>query len=49
MIKPKIVIDKKIKKKLDKLKKYPRETYEDVIKRLLKKWKNCVNVDVKEK
>jgi len=35
--KPKIVISDEIKKKLDKLKKHDRETYEDTIKRLLKK------------
>jgi hypothetical protein len=34
--KPKIVISSVIKRKLDKLKQYPRETYEDVIKKLIK-------------
>ena len=34
--KPKIVVSKKLKKKLDKLKVYPRETYEDIIERLIK-------------
>ena len=37
MVKPKIVIDEKIKKQLDNLKEHPRETYEDIIKRLIKK------------
>jgi predicted CopG family antitoxin len=34
--KPKIAISNELKAKLDKLKQYPRETYEDVIRRLLK-------------
>ena len=33
--KPKIVISNEIKNKLDKLKQHPRETYEDIIKRLI--------------
>lgn len=37
MIKPKIVIDEETKKELDKIKLHPRETYGDIIKRLLKK------------
>ncbi len=35
MIKPKIVIDDKLKKELDDLKEHPRETYEDVVRRLI--------------
>ena len=37
MIKPKIVIDEETKKDLDKIKLHPRETYGDIIKRLLEK------------
>lgn len=36
MIKPKIVIDEETKEELDKIKLHPRETYGDIIKRLLK-------------
>lgn len=36
MINPKIVVDKETKKELDKIKIHPRETYGDIIKRLLK-------------
>ena len=39
MIKPKIVIDEETKKELDKIKIHPRETYGDIIKRLLKNQK----------
>lgn len=37
VIKPKIVIDESLKKELDELKEHPRETYEDVVRRLIKK------------
>lgn len=36
MVKPKIVIDEKTKKELDKIKLHPRETYGDIIIRLIK-------------
>ena len=36
MVNPTIVIDKETKMKLDKIKIHPRETYCDIIKRLLK-------------
>ena len=36
MIKPKIVIDEETKKEHDEIKTHPRETYGDIIKRLLK-------------
>ena len=35
-----IKISEKTKKNLDRLKQYPRETYEDVISRLIKNAKN---------
>jgi len=38
-MKPKIVIDEETKKELDKIKTHPRETYGDIIKRLLPKRK----------
>jgi hypothetical protein len=34
--KPKIVVSSELKEKLDKIKKYQRETYEDIIWRLIK-------------
>ena len=34
-----IRIDVELKKQLDALKEHPRETYEDVIRRLVEKWK----------
>lgn len=40
MINPKIVIDEETKKELDKIKIHPRETYGDIIKRLLKTYKS---------
>lgn len=39
MVKPKIVIDEETKKELDKIKIYPRETYGDIVKRLIKNQK----------
>jgi hypothetical protein len=33
---PLIVVDERVKKELDNRKKYPRETYNDVLRRLLK-------------
>lgn len=36
MVKPKIVIDEKTKKELDKIKLHPRETYGDIVIRLIK-------------
>lgn len=41
--KPKIVVSDDIKKMLDKLKKHPRETYEDVIVRLIEQSKRLIN------
>jgi len=35
MINPKIVISEKTKRKLDSLKQHPRETYDDVVVRLI--------------
>jgi len=35
-----IRIYKDTKKLLDKLKEHPRETYDDLIKRLIEKWKS---------
>ena len=40
MINPKIVIDEETKRELDKIKVHPRETYGDIIKRLLQKCKS---------
>ena len=37
---PKIVVTENLKKKLDELKQYKRETYEDTIWRLIKKCKD---------
>ena len=34
---PAIIVDAKTKKKLDEIKVHPRETYDDVVQRLLKK------------
>ena len=39
MAKSNMAISEKTKKELDKLKQYPRETYEDVILRLIQKAK----------
>jgi len=36
MSNPKIVVDNEVKKHLDKMKIHPRETYNDIIRRLLK-------------
>ncbi|MEM3871384.1 MAG: antitoxin VapB family protein [Nitrososphaeria archaeon] len=33
-----IAVSKEVKEKLDRLKVHPRETYEDVIKRLIERW-----------
>lgn len=33
---PLIVVDEEVKKELDNKKKYPRETYNDILRRLLK-------------
>lgn len=43
MIKPKIVIDEETKKELDKIKLHPRETYGDIIIRLIKHFKDKKN------
>ena len=42
MIKPKIVIDEGTKKELDKLKIHPRETYGDIVKRLIEKYEKGI-------
>lgn len=39
MTKSNMAVSEKTKKELDKLKQYPRETYEDVIIRLIQKQK----------
>jgi len=44
--KPKIVVSSEVKSKLNKLKQYSRETYEDIIKRLIK---NDTMEKIKEK
>jgi len=36
MANPKIVVDKEVKENLDKMKQYPRETYNDVLRKILK-------------
>ena len=36
MANPKIVVDKEVKETLDKMKKYPRSTYNDVLRRILR-------------
>ena len=43
VIKPKIVIDEETKKDLDKIKLHPRETYGDIIVRLIKYFKDGKN------
>lgn len=45
MINPKIVVDEETKKELDEIKIHPRETYGDIIKRLLQKYENKKEIE----
>jgi len=49
MMKTTIAVSKELKQKLDSIKVHPRETYEDVIKRLVEIMKNSEVEDTEKK